>query len=1010
MYFTKKRNIVTSIFVPFFALIGTALSVGTYTLYRMESTITSALCPPITVDQTSESSVAEGFELAKQIVAEGSILVKNDNQTLPLNKDAVNKVNVFGHGAVDWIVGGSGSGQVRNDGQPNINFVQALGNYGISVNQDLLSFQSSYASPRGTVDSLNQFYDAYYIIDEPPFANYTDALKNGAKNFSDTAFVVISRRAGETEDPPRHQNKKSGARDTERTYLEISTEEEDMLRYVGANFENVVVIINSTNTMKLGFLDTIPGLDACLIVGATGTRGAAQIPYILYGDGSFPSGRTVDTYAYDFKTNINYGYTGIDNIRYYSNATSSSYYPVGVSRNAGESYSKAPTFVDYAEGIYVGYKWYETADAEGYWDRAPYNGYENVVQFPFGHGLSYTTFDWELVSTNPAPSANITNTDTIEIEVLVTNTGNHPGKDVVEAYVTAPYTPGGIEKSYVTLVATTKTAEIAPGQNQKVKLTIPVKDFESYDYNDANKNGHFGYELEAGEYQVKLMTDSHNVKTVKSGATTTEGVIKYNVATTIKVTHDEVTGAKVENRFTGDTAEFGISIDGTNTNQNIPFVKRNALPQDLSTFKTAGDREMDSKVAAINRYTTTHASQWDNATTDIFGKPVPTTKPTWGKNSGNYKLFNGGAPTELGYQLAANYDDPKWGEVLDSITLSEAVTVTGQSSWRIAAINSVGKPTTAEYDGPAQVKSFNAGSAPAGTAFPCGTVVAQTWSTSIGRQFGLNYGKEMSSKGVDGLYGFGCNIHRSPFQGRNYEYLSECGNLTSIMLVSMVDGLQDAGKYCFLKHLVAAECEHTREAIYTWMTEQSFREIYLKPFQKVIQDANCVGIMSSYNRIGGIWTGGSEHLIQGMLRYEWGFKGAIITDYADHSEFMNGANANRVGSNLGLNTNWSKVSGFSNPTDSSSPRLLHRLRDAVKEILYMTLYVKYQNDQYNKNPDSGDKIVSTTSIASWEWWKPALNLINMGATALIIAGLYLILSPIDMIESVIKATKARKDE
>ena len=998
MYWNKKRIITGSILTPLMLAFAIGLGIGNKFLYSIEGTITGFLCPPVKIEQLSDNNAAEGFDLAKQVVQEGAVLVKNDDNTLPLNSSN-KKINVFGHGSVDWIIGGSGSGQViKESGIDNILFFDALDHYGVEYNTELKDMYTRFYAPIGTADSLHQFYQAYYKLYEPSISDtsyYTSSLLNNAKNFSDTALVVISRRAGETNDPPREQYKaKPVSTDSSRHYLEISTEEEGMLRYVGENYNHVVVIINSTNAMELDFLKTIPGLDACLIVGATGTRGAEQIPYILYGDNAYPSGRTVDTYPYSFKYNVNYGYTGLENIHHYANG--SNLYPHGVSRNAGVEYTDSPSYVDYAEGIYVGYKWFETADAEGYWDNAPYNGYDNVVQFPFGYGLSYTTFSWEVTEISPAIGSSITNETEISIKVNVKNTGEFfKGKDVVEAYITAPYTPGGIEKSYVSLVGVQKTIELAPGEESVVELKINAKEFESYDCYDANNNGFKGYELEEGTYQLKLMSNAHTIKKVKmNGSSDVDAIINYEVDDDILVRNDEVTGNDVKNRFTGEDAEGGVSIDGSDSNSNINYIHRNKFNEiNLDTFVAPSDRDITPNVSKWNIYDKSEADEWDNRTTDIFGNPIPNVAPSWNVDSGNpkYKLYNNGIPTELGLKLGKDYDDPDWESVLDSITFSEAVSVLNSGSFGSSAMSSIGKPKTYDYDGPSQVRSFNAGSDP-GTGFPCASVVAQTFSTDLAYKFGLNYGKEMSAKGVDGAYAFGCNIHRSPFQGRNYEYLSEDGMLSGLLLSSEVRGLYNTGKYSFLKHLVVAECEHEREAMYTWLTEQSLREIYLKPFQIATQTSHLVGIMSSYNRLGGIWTGGSEHLIEGVLRHEWGFKGAIDTDYADHPQFMNGAHSLRAGGNLCMATSISQ-NGHATPTTSSGARIQLRMREAVKQILFMTLTVKYQNQQYNINGDPNEQIISYQSLASWVWWKPALTALDIAVGAGILIGLYLIFVP-----------------
>lgn len=672
-----------------------------------------------------------------------------------------------------------------------------------------------------------------------------------------------------------------------------------------------------------------------------------------------------------------------DNIHHYSNGFS--LYPNGVSRNAGVQYTNSPSYVDYVEGVYLGYKWFETADHVGYWDQSPYQGYDKVVQFPFGHGLTYTEFSWEVESVSPSNNSEITNNSEINIRVKVTNEGDVAGKDVIEAYVTAPYYDGGIEKPYVSLVGVTKTPEIKPHESLSVTLTIQAKDFESYDCYDKNTNGFKGYELEEGVYALKLMEDAHKVKKVTMGGeNNVDAIINYNVSSTIKVSHDEVTGSKVENRFTGANAEGGISIDGSDSNANIAFISRTNFPS-LSNFKAPNDRAITDNVKAYNKYTTEQANTWDNASTDMFGNRVSTTKPTFGSGAGSKKLFSNGSVTELGLRLGADYDSDEWNAVLDTIPLDQCVSLLNSGSFGSAAVDAVGKAKSDNRDGPAQVRSFNGGGGKPGTGFPCETVLAQTFSPDLAYKYGLNYGKEMNASGVDGAYAFGCNIHRSPFQGRNYEYMSEDGMLTGILLTKMVTGLQNTGKYCFLKHLAIAECEHEREAMYTWLTEQSLREIYLKPFKKVVQEGNCLAMMTSYNRIGGIWTGGSEHLIQGILRYEWGFKGGIVTDYADHREYMNGAQAYRAGSNLGMNTSFNGVSGFSNPSSSSSARLLNRVREATKQILYMEVAARYQNQQYNINGDPDNQIISYSSIASWVWWKPtviAIQVMVLGGTLL----------------------------
>ena len=960
-----------------------------------------------------------GQELSEQIIQEGSVLVKN-NGALPLALDTVSQVNVFGHAAIDWVHGGSGSGQVlpeNNNPAENIDFLEALELYGVSYNQELISMYRKFAPAFGDIGSINNNYDAFYRLAEPSISDtnhYTTALLNNAKSYSNTAFVVIGRHAGETEDPTRVQYKvgAKSAMDTSRHYLEISTEEEEMLKYVGENFETVIVIINSTNAMELDFVDTIPGIDACLVVGATGTKAAKAIPSVLYGEVS-PSGRFTDTYAYDMASNINFKRTSSQGIGHYTGAADM--YPTGAGSNAGGTRRDAPAFIDYIEGVYLGYKWYETADVEGIWanysreildendNKITVTGYESVVQYPFGYGLSYTSFEWTVEALSIPDGSEINRESEITITLSVTNVGQVAGKDVIEVYLTPEYKRGEIEKAHVNLVAFAKTGVINPGEKQTLTVSVDVEDLACYDAYDLNRNGNKGYELDAGSYQLKLMTDSHNVKTVTftGGASGTPGIITYNVSETINFLIDNVTGNPVTNKFTGEDAIDGVSLDGSDSGQNIGFISRAAFPDPYEIADVA-NREMADNVKEFNQYTKDQASEWDNAATDIFGVPVNNNSVTWGKSagkieyegvtynkSGNALIYSNGKITELGLLLGSDYNHPLWDVVLSQITFSEAVELIHAGNFGNAALPSVGKPKLTDHDGPSQVRSFNAG-AQRGTGFPCTTVLGQTWNPSLAYSFGINYGKEMGVQGIamDGTYGFGANLHRSAWGGRNYEYFSEDGFLAGTMLAEQVRGLTNTGKYCYLKHLVLYETEHERDSMYTWCTEQALREIYLKPFKKAIQDGGCVGIMSSYNRIGNVWTGGSEALIQGVIRNELGFKGTVVTDYVDgwSREYMSIEDAVRAGGdiNLGQRTN-ALDTGF-----DATNRIQNQAKEVCHHVLYMFLSPLYANNQYNENDDV-EQITVGAVIEPWVWWKLALIDLDIIVGVACIYWLYFIL-------------------
>ena len=961
-------------------------------------------------DSAINAARAEGQELSKQIVQEGSVLVKNDNNVLPLDINTHTQVNVFGHAAIDWVYGGSGSGQVlpeNNNASENIDFLKALNMYEIDYNQDLIDMYHNFCGPLGDPGSIGVMYDAFYLLTEPSITDtkyYSPALLDGAKEYSDTAFVVIGRHAGETEDPTRVQYKRNANTgvDTSRHYLEISTEEEALLKYVGENFENVIVIVNSTNTMELDFVDTIPGIDACLVVGATGTRAAEAIPSVLYGEVS-PSGRFTDTYAYDMASNVNFKRTSSQGIGHYTNG--SDVYPTGAGSNAGSSTRSAPAFIDYIEGVYLGYKWYETADAEGIWNeysREIYDangeiktvtGYNSVVQYPFGYGLSYTSFNWVVESVSLPDGSEINRDSNITIQVAVENMGDAAGKDVVEIYFTPEYKPGQIEKSHVNLVGFAKTSNLNPGEREVLTITLNVDDLACYDAYDLNGNGNKGYELDAGKYEIKLMTDSHNVKNVSftGGASDVPGIITYNVSETINLKTDKHTGAEVTNKFTGADAIDGVSLDGSDSGQNIGFISRANFPDPYEVADVA-DREMADNVKEFNQYSKEQASQWDNATTDIFGNPVNSGAVTWDKAAGTLeyngisyadsvgadgkaKIYMNNKVTSLGLALGSDFNHPLWEAVLDQITLSEAINVIRSGNFGNAAIESVGKPKLTDHDGPAQVRSFNAGDK-RGTGFPCVTVLGQTWSKSLAYSFGINYGKEMGTQGIamDGTYGFGANLHRSAWGGRNYEYFSEDGFLAGTLLAEQVRGLTNTGKYCYLKHLVLYETEHERDSIYTWCNEQALREIYLVPFEKAIQDGGCVGIMSSYNRIGNVWTGGSEALITGVIRNEMGFNGTVVTDYVDgwSTKYMSIEDAVRAGGDINLGQrNQSLDTGF-----DDSNRIQDQAKEVCHHVLYMFLHPLYENSEYNASDDV-EQIVVGTVVEPWVWWKLALVDLNI---------------------------------
>lgn len=767
---------------------------------------------------------------------------------------------------------------------------------------------------------------------------------------------MISRMAGEGMNCYTNQPKRgpTGVNDSSRHYLELSTEEEALLTYVGANFEKVIVMLNVANPFECGFLETIPGLDACMYIGFTGTRGADSIPKLLYGEVS-PSGHTVDIFPYDL-------YTNPANVW-----TSTSYTDYGVG------------YEDYIENIYVGYRWYETADKEGIWNEyertvpaGKLTGYNAVVQYPFGYGLSYNQYDWEVKEISVAPGSAVTNETKIDITLTITNKGAVPGREVVAAYLTAPFDesdPTPIEKSYVSLVGFNKTELIQPNTSTEITLTLDVDDFKSYDCYDNNDNGFKGYELEKGAYEIKLMTDSHTVKEVAYNGATAPAQFTYNVNETIKIETDKDTGAKVGNLFTGEDTIDRIPLDAKSKDGSydpqIPWLTRTNFmkPSEFASKHVARPVTPGAQTNG-GQYTAEMATEWDNATVDLFGDPVDNSPVVWGKNNG-MMLAENGSITDLGKELGANFDDERWEKVLEQISVADVKTLVNQY-YGTKAVASVGKPYLGDLDGPAQIGGF-IGLPKRGTGYPTMVMIASTWNPNLAYEFGKSYGDDMKALGYYGVWGWAIDLHRNAFFGRNHESPSEDPMLASGIITNAVKGLNTRGRYCFLKHFAL----YGHSGNNKWLTEQALREIYLAPFRDAFVEGGALGCMTTYQGIGAEHTETSTALLTGILRKEWNFKGAITTDYIGDNGWCD--SILRCGGNLGMGCTMKLV----DYSENSSLRMQNRMKDLVHEILYMWLHADYNERQYQANPDEGDTYISSTVIESWVWWKPVVTCLNI---------------------------------
>lgn len=885
-------------------------------------------------DEPSEA----GEQLALQIEEEGIVLLQN-NGTLPLSKET-KQVNVFGWSVTQWVNGGSGSGRCV---QLTTDFLAALKDAGVEYNESMIEMYRDFLGERPysalTVGSLHSWPEQLCRLYEPSISDrnyYSETMLAQAESYSDTAIVVLGRYTGESNDAPTvqyKQNTKDGdiIEDSSRTYLDLSTEEEELLAYVGEHYENVIVLVNSTNAMALGALETIPGVDAALLVGGTGDNAAKAIPEVLFGDVN-PSGRLTDTYAYDFSTASTFANIGKDGTGAYTNGEGLYPFDGTTNGNLGQDDWTYPqvSYVDYVEGIYLGYKWYETADAEGYWDNISNEygqGYNGVVQYPFGYGMSYTTFDWETVS---APDQALNQDGTVDVTVKVTNTGSAAGKDVVQLYYAAPYTFGGIEKSAKVLGDYAKTDLLQPGESQELSLTVKVYDMASYDCYDANKNGFTGYELDAGDYIFYISRNAH------------EAVEEFtcSLPSGVQYANDPATGSTVGNVFTGPDAVDGVALDGSDTDSNIVYLTRADFAGTFPATRTP-DRELAEDAVALNLFTSEMAADWIN------GSDAPITT---GKKNGLSITDSDGAVSELGLQLGRDYDDPQWEDLLDQMTLDEMTELTLHGYIHTAAVPSIGKTETKDLDGPTQVGSFSWNKV-IGTGFPNPVTLAQTFNKDLVYEFGRISGAQARQLGISGLYAPAANIHRTPFGARNYEYYSEDAYVTGVCATLTVKGSLESGTYMYVKHFICndADAYIYRDGMYTWMTEQTLREIYLSPFRMMVQEGGCTGLMSSYNRIGAVWAGGSQALLINVLRDEWGFKGTVITDYADHHAFMSGDHMIRSGGDLWMDS-WVSEGAYQYETSSNS--FQQSLRRASKNIIYMILNAEAVHADYADSTES----------------------------------------------------------
>ena len=814
-------------------------------------------------DETNE----EAAEVAEEIMEDGIVLLKNES-LLPLNE--TKKLNIFGWESINPAYGGAGSGGI-NDLYDIVSLNQGLENAGFSINQELVDFYNNYGADNPEMSIQKQSW----TLPEPPVDTYSDELIKSAKEYSDVAVVVLSRKAGEGHnDIPMDVRKAAYDNNSDEYddfpegehYLQLSQTERDMVDMVCSNFDNVIVVYNGANQFELGFADEYPQIKSVVWCPGTGNVGFNALGKVFSGEVN-PSGKTPDTFIYDMTT-----------APWWNNAEKTEYTNLAdlavEGMNAGTAQVYAPAFTNYVEGIYVGYKYYETAAQEGAID------YDKTVQYPFGYGLSYTEFEQKMGELEEKDGQ-------ISVDVEVTNTGDVAGKDVVEVYYKPPYTNGGIEKSSANLIEFAKTDLLQPGESQTVTVTFSIEDMASYDENNAK-----AYVLEKGDYVISINSDSHTVLDQKT------------------YTADKDVVYKGENkRASDDTAATNVFEDAKG---DVTYLSR---ADHFANYEeaTAAPASAELGEPYVSEY---HLNSNFDKTTYLNDEDV---MPTTGADNG----------LTLADMRDADYDDPRWEKLLDQLTVDEMANMIAMAGYQTAAMDSVGKVATLDFDGPAAINNNFTGVGSIG--FPIEVVVASTWNKELAQAWGECMGKISQEMGAEGWYAPGMNTHRTAFGARNYEYFSEDGVLAGNMGANAVEGARRYGVYSYIKHF--ALYEGNAKMVSVWSNEQAIREIYLKPFEISVKQGGANAVMVSWSFLGDKWTGECSNLMNTVLRDEWGFRGMALTDFFRNNGhgFMNADAALANGVDVMLSTFNGKENNVANP---EHPTSVLQMRNACKNVMY----------------------------------------------------------------------------
>lgn len=833
----------------------------------------------------SDATVSKANELAKEVQSEAITMLKNDDSNLPLSNK---KVNVFGWGSTNPVYGGTGSGSM-SDQYDTVSLLDGMKEAGLETNADLSKLYTDYRADRPVVAMWSQDW----TLPEVPADQYSDSLLSDAKSFSDEAVVVLTRVGGEGADLPTNMKAKTityknNSKDYDdfqdgEHFLQLSKTERDMIDLVTKNFDKVTLVYNGANAFQFDFLSNYPQIKSVLWCPPAGQTGFSALGDVLAGETN-PSGKTSDTFVKDLTKTPVFNNTdgaaaassssvGTDGAFVYDNVDDLA---ATYTAFTGRENTVLPSFVNYVEGIYVGYKFYETAADEGLIN------YDDTVIYPFGYGLSYTSFEQKMGDVSHKDGK-------VTFDVTVTNTGDTAGKDVVEVYYNPPYTDGGIEKASKNLVAFEKTGKLEPGASETVKIEFDDDDMASYDNKGAK-----AWVLEKGDYAISIQSDSHHVIDSE----------KINVADTI--TYDSESNTHNDDQ-TVATNQFDYAADDvtylSRANHFANYVEATAAPTNFS---------MSDEVKAAF----TNNGNYDPTKYDDDSDEMPTT----GAKNG----------LRLADMYGKDYDDADWEKLLDQLTFDDMDNLIANGGYGTPAVSSVGKIQLTDADGPASLNNNFTGVGSIG--FPASTAFACTWNKDLAKQFGEMIGDMAHDMHVAGWYAPAMNIHRGAFSGRTFEYFSEDPLISGVMASSEIAGAKEKGVYSFMKHFALNDQETNRtNMVCTWADEQSIREIYLKPFEMSVKEGGAQAVMSSFNYIGYTYAGASNNLLNTVLRDEWGFKGFVLTDYFGGYGYQNGDQEIRNGNDSMLAT-----TKITNHITDKSATSVKAMRTAAHNILYTT--------------------------------------------------------------------------